>query len=112
MVLLGVDEPARHAFQGLVPDERRGRVSAVLDGYLYPIGAILSCGLLLLLFYFVQAHFFPLATAQLLYLLIGLLCIGGALYAIRQMYTTYDASMLNWRLQRKRRAIKLDNLTF
>ena len=28
VVLLGVDEPARHAFQGLVPDERRGRVSA------------------------------------------------------------------------------------
>ncbi len=111
-VLLGIDEPARHAFQGLVPDERRGRVSAVMDGYLYPIGAILSCALLLLLFYFVQLQLFALATAQLLYLSIGLLCILGALYAMRQMFLSYEASMLNWRLQRKRRASQLDNLTF
>lgn len=111
-VLLGIDEPARHAFQGLVPDERRGRVSAVMDGYLYPIGSILSCSLLLLLFFLVGANIFTLALAQRLYLLIGLFCIGGALFAIRQLHITYDASMLNWRLQRKRRSRQLEQLEF
>lgn len=111
-VLLGIDESARHAFQGLVPDERRGRVSAVMDGYLYPMGAILSCSFLLLSFFLVGRNVFTLAAAQMLYLLIGLLCIGGALYAIRQMHVTYDASMLNWRLQRKRRSRQLEQLEF
>jgi len=111
-VLLGIDEPARHAFQGLVPDERRGRVSAVMDGYLYPVGAIVSCAFLLLLFALVGTTWLTLGAAQLLYLGGGLLCVGGALYAVRQLYITYDTSMLNWRLQRKRRASQLDQLQF
>lgn len=111
-VLLGIDEPARHAFQGLVPDERRGRVSAVMDGYLYPIGAILSCMLLLLTFALVGANWLPLGSAPIIYLCIGLFFVIGALYAIRQMHATYDASMLNWRLQRKRRSSQLDQLQF
>ncbi|MBX3010405.1 MAG: hypothetical protein KF832_02820 [Caldilineaceae bacterium] len=111
-VLLGIDEPARHAFQGLVPDERRGRVSAVMDGYLYPIGAILSCALLLVVFSLAGANWFSPGVAQGIYLSVGILCVSGALYAMRKMYHSYDASMLNWRLQRKRRSSQLDQLEF
>lgn len=112
VTLLGIDEPARHAFQGLVPDERRGRVSAVMDGYLYPTGAILSCGMLLGILGLVKVNYFTLVTAQTIYLVVGLLCALLALFAIVNMYISYDKSMLNWRLQRKRRSSQLDNLTF
>ena len=44
--LYWVDIPARKAFEGLVPDERRGRVSAFLDGMLYSLGAVLGAMLL------------------------------------------------------------------
>ena len=112
VTLLGIDEPARHAFQGLVPDERRGRVSAVMDGYLYPIGAILSCAMLLAILALVHADYFTRTTAQEIYLSIALLCTGSALFAIVRMNATYEKSMLNWRLQRKRRSSQLDNLDF
>ena len=112
VTLLGIDEPARHAFQGLVPDERRGRVSAVMDGYLYPIGAILSCGVLLFILTLVRFDYIALVTAQTFYLVIAMVCAGCAFYAITHMYATYDESMLNWRLQRKRRSSQLDNLNF
>lgn len=112
VTLLGIDEPARHAFQGLVPDERRGRVSAVMDGYLYPIGAILSCGILLGILALVRVEYLTMATAQMIYLVLGFLCAGGGLYSITRMYATYDKSMLNWRLQRKRRSSQLDGLEF
>lgn len=38
-----VDESARKAFQALVPEERRGRVSTFMDSYLPAIGTILAC---------------------------------------------------------------------
>ncbi|MCB0105063.1 MAG: hypothetical protein KDE53_04130, partial [Caldilineaceae bacterium] len=34
--LLAIDEPARQMLYGMTPDERRGRVSAFMNGYLYP----------------------------------------------------------------------------
>lgn len=38
-----IDESARKAFQSLVPEERRGRVSTFMDSYLPAIGTILAC---------------------------------------------------------------------
>ena len=37
-----IDETARKAFAGLVPEERRGRVSLFLDSYLVSLGSILG----------------------------------------------------------------------
>jgi MFS family permease len=38
-----IDESARKAFQSLVPEERRGRVSTFMDSYLPALGTILAC---------------------------------------------------------------------
>lgn len=38
-----IDESARKAFQSLVPEERRGRVSTFMDSYLPALGTIVAC---------------------------------------------------------------------
>lgn len=108
----GLDEPSRRAFQGLIPDERRGRVSTFLEGYLYPIGSIIGCGVI---------GFVLLASGQgwlspergvTIYLGVGLACALVAVWAITRFRATYDASMLNWRLKRRKRGSPLDDLQF
>jgi hypothetical protein len=41
--LVTIDESSRKAFQALVPEERRGRVSIFMDSYLPALGTILGC---------------------------------------------------------------------
>ena len=106
----GIDDPARRAFIGMVPDEQRGRVSAFFDGYLYPIGAVLSC--LIIGAILVMEHFgiIPVGWSQAVYLAI----IGGlvfvSLYFVKQMRKGYDESLLSWRLRRRKRGSQLSQL--
>ena len=108
LALEGIDEPARRAFFGLIPDERRGRVTAFVDGYMYPLGSLVSClvvGLLVALI--------PQETRleQVLYLGLAVLAGVAAFWALTRLAATYDKSMLNWRLQRRKRGSQvLDNL--
>lgn len=112
VVLTGIDEPSRKAFQGLVPDERRGRVSAFIDGYLLPVGTIISCifigGILLL----GSQQIIDPVMGRYVYLGVSGLCAVIALFAISRLYQTYDASMLNWRLRRRQTKSVLDKLDF
>ncbi len=107
---LGFDEPAIKAFQGLVPDERRGRVSAFLDGYLVPLGSIIGCISLFTLSTLADANFLTAQVARMLGLSIALIAASGALYSAWQIRRTYDSSMLNWRLKRRRRDKAADSL--
>ncbi len=110
ITLEGIDEPSRRAFVGLVPDERRGRVGAFMDGYLYPLGSLLSC---LLIGVAVAAVGSGLLTPELgrdLYFGVSLLCGVGGLAAILAFRASYESSMLNWRLKRRRRGSTLANL--
>ncbi|MBP1466967.1 hypothetical protein EYB53_014735 [Candidatus Chloroploca sp. M-50] len=113
LVLTGIDQPARQAFQGLIPDQRRGRVSTFMEGYLYPAGSILSClvtgGVVLLM---QQGWLAPL-VGRSLYLGVATISALVALILARQLYLSYDQSMLNWRLKRRqhRRSV-LDQLEF
>lgn len=110
VTLQGVDEPARRAFLGLVPDERRGRVSAFLDGYLYPFGAILSCGLIGATLLAVRQSLLTQAVGRALYFSLACVCTGIALWAITRFRVHYDTSMLNWRLKRRKRRSVLTDL--
>jgi ATP:ADP antiporter, AAA family len=108
--LEGVDEPARRAFVGLVPDERRGRVSAFMDGYLYPVGSILSSCLIGVTLIAAGRNMISLESARIFYFAVALLCAATALYCIRQFHACYETSMLNWRLRRRHRGASLAKL--
>jgi AAA family ATP:ADP antiporter len=107
----GLDEPARKSLQGLIPDERRGRVSAFLDGYLYAAGTIVASILLIILLGISSAGWLAPRITILVYLGVGLLIAAGAILSAWLLRKTYDTSMLNWRLARRRRrssSIQLD----
>jgi len=109
MILFGIDEPARKSLQGLIPDEKRGRVSSFLDGYLYASGTIVGSLLLMLLLGGVNAGWLPAGWDTGLYLSIGGLASLVSVWAVRKLWLSYDTSMLDWRLaRRKRRSSVLD----
>ncbi|MGG6297959.1 hypothetical protein ACQ4M4_26490 [Leptolyngbya sp. AN02str] len=98
--LFSVSETAYKSLQGLVPEERRGRVSIFMDSYLNSAGSILAaillgCIVLTSTHLSVQPHTVYLAIA----FLAGLI----ALWAALRMRSVYEASLLNWRLKRRRR---------
>ncbi len=98
-----VDESARKAFQALVPEERRGRVSMFMDSYLFAIGTILASlitgGLLLL-----GRAANNLQSVAYAYLAVAVGAAIFAIWAILRMRRVYDASLFNWRLKRRTRA--------
>jgi len=100
---IGIDEPSIKAFQGLVPDERRGRVSAFMDGYLYPLGSILSCIVIGSTMIAVGNGMISMDGARNVYLGIAILAACIALISASRIASSYDKSMLNWRLKRRKR---------
>jgi AAA family ATP:ADP antiporter len=113
-----VEQPARKAFQALVPEERRGRVSMFMDSYLFAGGTIIGC-LVTGTIVFVgplrgitgtqasrSPHFY-------VYLAVAVLAALFAIWAILKMRSVYESSLFNWRLKRRqRRTSVLDKLDF
>jgi AAA family ATP:ADP antiporter len=106
-----VDETAQKSFQALVPEERRGRVSLLMDSYLYAVGSIIGCvltGALVLVGIWLGISQFFYA-----YLAVALVAALVAVWAVLKTRQLYDASMFNWRLKRRHRATELlDRLNF
>ncbi len=106
-----IDEPTRKAFQSLVPEERRGRVSIFMESYLYFVGTVLGClvtGAVVLV-----GHRWPGQTAYRVYTGLCALAALASIAAIYQMRRVYDESLLNWRLKRRQRGRSvLDNINF
>ncbi|MFN8377191.1 MAG: Npt1/Npt2 family nucleotide transporter [Anaerolineae bacterium] len=109
---VGVDEPSSRAFQGLVPDERRGRVSAFMDGYLYPIGSIIGSITIAVLLGAAANGTLAASSVRVIYLSLALLAALVALFVASRIRVDYDRSMLNWRLQRRKRGSALAGLEF
>ena len=97
-----IDESARKSFEGLVPEERRGRVSLFMDGYLLAIGGILG-GLITAVIVQVGEGL-NIATYYYFYLGFGLVVATFSIWAICRMRLAYDKSLLNWRLKRRQRS--------
>jgi hypothetical protein len=97
-----INESGRMSFQGLVPEERRGRVSTLMESYLPAIGTMLACFLGIIVIYVGG-----LAGLDdiLVFLYMGIAALGAAaaLWAILRMRSVYDSSLLNWRLKRRQR---------
>ncbi|MDQ4077679.1 MAG: hypothetical protein M3220_15715 [Chloroflexota bacterium] len=107
--VLTVDQPARRAFQALVPEERRGRVSMFMDSYLFAAGTIV--GALVTGATVVIGLQFNISGYFYIYLIVVLLSALFAFWAIHQMRAVYDRSLFNWRLKRRqRRSSVLDRL--
>jgi hypothetical protein len=106
-----VDEPTRKAFQSLVPEERRGRVSIFLESYLYFAGTVLGClitGLIVIIGTLTGSQVYPT-----IYLALSALSAAYAVWMIERMRRVYDSSLLNWRLKRRQRGRSvLDGIEF
>lgn len=102
------DEPARKSLENLIPDERRGRVSVVIDRYFYDISTIFSSLVLGLLLLFAA----NVSLIVIVYLVVAALVSLGAIWAGFRIRARYDESMLDWRLARARRKSVLSGIEF
>ncbi len=106
------DEPVRKSAQGLIPDERRGRVSAFLDSYIYAFSTIIGCIVLIALFLAAAMGWLPAQSVTPVYLVIAIIAAIGAVAMALRLRSVYDKSLLNWRLSRSRRKSVLDEIEF
>jgi ATP:ADP antiporter, AAA family len=109
-----VDLSNRKAFQAMVPNEKRGRVSMFLDSYLPSFGTILGS---LVTFGIITVGLglgLKRDVYTLIYLGFGVTLALLALWATFRVRKTYDESMLNWQLKRRTRGSSgvLDKLDF
>jgi|FLYN01.1.fsa_nt_gi ATP/ADP translocase len=106
------DEPLRKSAEGLIPDERRGRVSAFIDSYIYAFSTIVGCIALIVLFALAAQGWWPDDGVTVLYLGLAMLAAVGAVAMALRLRAVYDKSLLNWRLARSRRKSVLDDIEF
>lgn len=106
------DDPARKSLQGLVPDERRGRISAFMDSYFITTATVAGCVVLIILH---TLQSFGIITEQLatwIYLSVATLSGVAAVFVSIYLRKVYDTSMLNYRLARSKRKSVLDGIEF
>jgi ATP/ADP translocase len=106
-----IDESSQKAFQGLVPEERRGRVATFLDSYApgagLLLGSLIAGGAILL------STTLGIKNDFYIYLAITVVVTLIAVWSVMQMRRVYDASLFNWRLKRRKRISDvLDKLDF
>jgi hypothetical protein len=97
-----IDESNGKAFQGLIPEERRGRVALLMNNYTPAAGYILGSVLASAVLYVGLAQGFTIEMPG--YLAVSVLAGLSAIAAIWTMRKHYDQSLFNWRLKRRTRA--------
>ncbi len=106
-----IDETIRKSFQGLVPPERRGRVSLFMDSYLIAFGAI--CAAIMTGVIIIIGESTQFQSYAYIYMALAAIASVVAVGAIFKMRSVYDQSLLNWRLKRRQRGKSvLDKLDF
>jgi ATP/ADP translocase len=96
-----VDQSARKALQALIPEERRGRVSLFTDSYIPATGVIIAAVAINAV-----VGLMPLADlldAAPLYLSLGVIAVLLSIWSVLKLRQVYDSSLLNWRMNRRRR---------
>lgn len=96
-----VDEATRKAYQGFVPEERRGRVALFTDNYAPSVGMLVASLFGISVVYVCERIGF--ANSFYVYLGITALFAGLAVWFIMKMRASYDDSLFNWRLRRRKR---------
>lgn len=107
------DLSARKAFQAMVPNEKRGRVSMFLDSYLPSGGTIIGSLITFAIIAVGLSLGVPREQYSLVYIGVGIGVALAAVYAAYKVRATYEQSMLSWQLKRRTRgASVLDKLDF
>lgn len=108
LIQRGWEEPARKIFQGLIPDEKRGRISAFMDSYIYAIATIIGCIIL------IGGLLLERTLPETLVVTLTLATAGIAglisFVAVLKMRQVFEESLLNWRFARSRRKSVLDKI--
>ncbi len=101
------DHPSHAAFQGMLPEQRRGRITAFADSYVSTLGSLLGCLVLWLATWTLvgQGNWANWATLTLV-----VVASLAALRAAWRLRNDYDSSLLNWRMARPKRRSILDQL--
>ena len=112
LVQRGWDDPSRKSLQGLIPDERRGRIALFMDSVFYNFATIFSSLLVLLLLWLMRSE--TITNDLIGYGSLGVACIAssGAIFAGFNLHLVYDKSLLDWRFARSKRKSVLDNIEF
>jgi len=104
------DTPVFQTLQNLIPEDRRGRVSALLNNYTYAFGTI-SGGLLIVLLLIIGSRLaWTPSMIQEISLMLALFAALGAITAALWVRATYEDSMFSWRLKRRQRTDLLDKI--
>jgi len=112
MVQRGWDEPTRKSLQGLIPDERRGRVALFMDSVFYNLATIVSSMWMALLLWLMHSALITELTFQYMALGTALFAALGAMLASFNFNRVYEKSLLDWRFARSKRKSVLDNIEF
>jgi len=102
-----VDLSSRKAFQAMVPNEKRGRVSMFIDSYLPSIGTIIGS---LITFAIITVGLklgLPRDQYSLIYVGVGVFIAILAIFIAFRVRATYEKSMLSWQLKRRTRGASL-----
>jgi len=105
------DEPARKSLENLVPDERRGRVSVMIDRYLYDFSTIIG-SLVLAALLFLSTLWLTENLVIWIYLGLAFFASLLAVNSANKLRNKYEESLLDWRLSRSRRKSVLDGIEF
>ena len=106
------DEPARKSLENIIPDERRGRVSVLIDRYFYDISTIVGALVLALLLSLRGMAFISQGQIIIVYLGLAIIAALVAIVAGFRLRAKYEQSLLDWRLARSRRKSVLDGIEF
>ncbi len=106
------DDPARKALQGLIPDEKRGRISAFMDSYFITIATIIGSIGLILLQVLQNAEIISAQVATWSYLGFATVAAISGVIASIYLRKNFEVSMLNYRLARSKRKSVLDGIEF
>lgn len=101
------DLSARKAFQAMVPNEKRGRVSIFLDSYLPSGGTILGSLITFAIISVGLRYGFSRDQYSLVYIGVGIAASMFAVYTAFKVRATYEQSMLSWQLKRRTRGASL-----
>lgn len=101
------DLSARKAFQAMVPNEKRGRVSIFLDSYLPSGGTLLGSLITFGIISMGLRYGIPREQYSLAYIGVGVAVSLLALFAALKVRATYEQSMLSWQLKRRTRGASL-----
>jgi hypothetical protein len=104
VVQVSWDFTVTQSLQNLIPDERRGRVGAILSNYPYALGMILGSLLVGTLILLQPSLGISDLQLRAFALTIGMIAAVAGVTSMLWARATYEDSLFSWRIRRRQRA--------